>query len=421
MIGERMKLRLCNILPAAVAAVAGFAILTVAETAEASGYAQGLQGAPSAGVTGALTARPDVPEAGYFNPAGFAIQDEWGLGAGGSALFPLVQHEGDDGERTRAEVDGAFPPYLHAFGRYQDFALGISAGVPYGSSLQWPEDWEGRFEATATSIRAMEAAPSVAWRATDWLAVGAGPRLVWADVGFERFQDVAREGEEAHVRLDASTPGLGAQAGAWVAPHDLWSFGASWRSAVDLNFEGMAHFDDVPPEMEPNMHDTPASTQMVLPHRLAVGVAYEIMANGIVSLDLEYSLWSSYDNFEVQFASDEVDDIVEDRDWNNTISMRVGTEFISPLDGLAIRTGLAYEPSPAPRETLTAAQPATDRTITSLGFGYSPFDGVEIDAAYNFSIFTRTASADEGLSGAYDGFIHAFTLGVHARPGWEED
>ena len=411
-----IKSVICQI---AAVGIACASLAFLASPVEATGYAQGFQGAPSAGVGGAMTARPNTPEAGYYNPAGFALQDDWGAYVGGSLLFPLVYHEDEETrERTRAQVDGAFPPALHAYGSFGDFAAGLSLGIPYGASLQWPDDWPGRFEATSTSLSAMEAAPSVAWQPTDWLAIGGGPRVVWGTMGFGRALDFAREDEEGFVELEASAPGVGAQLGAWGQVHDLWSVGASWRSAIDLGFEGTARFEDIPEEMEDQAHDTRAETDMILPHRFALGVAYELAAAGVISLDLEYSLWSAFDTYEVRFDSDDINDIEEARDWSNTISMRAGVEYFAPVDGLSLRTGITVEPSPAPEETLSAAQPNTDRTSMSLGGGFEAVEGVNFDIAYNFIMMNRTASADEGMGGIYDGQIHVFSLGVTVGPGW---
>ncbi len=388
----------------------------VSTPATAGGFAQGFQGAPSAGVSGAVTGRPDVPEAGYYNPAGWTLQDEWGLGAGSSALFPSIYHEGQAGQRTQAEVDGAFPPYLHAFGQFGDFAAGVPAGIPYGATVQWPEEWRGRFEATSTSFRTMEVAPSVAWRPIDELAIGAGPRLVRSDLGFERALDFAQEDQEGTVELDADAYGVGGQVGIWGRVHDAWTIGGSWRSAIDLDMEGMARFEDVPREMERSAYDTRARTEMVLPHRFALGVAYELAVSGIISVDIEYTRWGVYETFDVEFESGDIDQISEERDWGNTIAMRAGAEYMAPVDGLVIRSGLALEPSPAPEEAVTAAQPDTDRTVTSLGIGYEPVAGVAFDVAYNFVILSQTPGADDGFSGAYGGHIHAFTAGLHVRP-----
>lgn len=385
--------------------------------AQAGGYAQGFQGPQSAGVSGAVTARPELPEAGYFNPAGWALQQNWGVGGGASVIFPIIAHEElGGGERTRAEVDGAVPPFFHAFGRYRRVAGGLSLGVPYGAGLQWPEDWPGRFEVTSTSLQVLEAAPSVAWRPLDRLAIGGGPRFVWGTVGYERFIDTARPGEEGFVELSASTPGVGFQVGVWGDVHDLINLGFSWRSAITLDFEGVAEFENIPVEMEQQAHDTIARTQMVLPHRFAVGLAYEVAAMGVVSFDVEYTRWSAVESFEVRFDSEGVEDIVEDRSWENTISMRVGAEYLTPVEGLSFRSGVGFDPSPTPRATLSPASPDTDRMIMSLGAGYEAGPGLLVDFAYNFITLDRTQSGDDSFGGVYDGQIHVFTLGVRATP-----
>ncbi len=396
---------------------AAIAVALIATPAVAGGYSQGFQGAQSAGISGAVTARPDMPEAGYYNPAGWTLQQQWGIGGGGSLIIPIVIHEDPStGRQTRAEVDGAFPPNVHAFGNWRDFAAGISVGVSHGAGLQWPEDWPGRFEVTSTSLQAIEASPSVAWRPLDRLAIGGGPRFVWGRVGYERFIDFARPGEEGFVGLEADAPGVGAQLGVWGAVTDRVMLGASWRSAIDLEFEGMANFEDIPIEMEDQAHDTMARTEMVLPHRFAAGVAYEVIGAGILSLDFEYTRWGAYETFDVTFDSDGVDDISEDRSWKHTLGMRAGAEYISPVDGLSVRSGLAIDPTPAPEDTLTPAQPDTDRTVMSLGAGYQVVEGLHFDMAYNFIILNRTTSADDGFSGIYDGQIHVFSVGMRATP-----
>lgn len=396
---------------------AALAVVFMAPPAHASGFAQGYQGAASAGVSGAITGRPDVPEAGYFNPAGWTLQDDWGVGVGGSFIFPMIDHEDPEtGHRTRAEVNGSIPPFLHAFGAYGDFAAGLTLGIPYGATLQWPDDWPGRFEVTSTKLQVMEAAPSVAWRPIDELAISAGPRFVWGDMSFASAIDFARPGEEGMVELEANTGGVGGQIGVWGQVQDQLSLGASWRSAITLDLNGMARFEDIPPEMSDAAHDTGATTQMVLPHRFALGLAYELSVMGILSLDVEYNRWSVYDTYDVHFESDDVQDISHARDWNNTISMRAGVEYMSPVDGLAIRSGLAIEPSPAPEDTINPAQPSTDRTSMSLGGGYRPVEGVNVDAAYNLIILDETSSRGQGFEGVYDGLIHVFSVGLRLEP-----
>lgn len=398
--------------------LAGALLMVGAGEATAGGYAQGIQGAASAGLAGAMTARPNRPEAGYYNPAGFVLQRGWGVSGGAAGIFPFVRFQGlGSGSQTKAEVDGAFPPHLHGFYRFQDFGVGLSLGVPYGSSLRWPDDWEGRFEVTSTSLRAYEAAPSVAWRPVDWLAIGAGPRFVYSTVGFGRQIDTARPQQEARVALDASTMAVGGQLGVWGRPMDLLTVGLSWRSSVQLDFEGMARFEEVPPELESEARDAVARTTMYLPDRVALGLAYELGAVGMVSLDLEWNRWSMYERFDVEFerpGGEGPRDLSEERGWENTIGMRLGLEVLSPVNGLAIRSGFGIDPSPAPAGGVSAAQPDMDRYITSLGVGYQAGERLFVDAAYNYLILSETASTAD-FAGVYDGMVHVLVVGLTIR------
>ncbi|TXD31383.1 hypothetical protein FRC96_21220 [Lujinxingia vulgaris] len=383
----------------------------------AGGYAQGTQGAASAGVAGAMTARPDSPEAGYYNPAGLALRPGWGAMVGTGAIFPTLFHvDPESGERTRAENDLAFVPHLHASWRPGErVGLGLSVGVPYGSSLRWPENWEGRFEAQAVSLRAFEAAPSLAIRPTRWLAFGAGPRVLLGSIGLERQIDVARSGEEARVQLSANAWGLGAQAGVWVAPTRRLSFGLSWRSTVRLNFSGIADFSDVPPELSEQARDTAFTTTIVLPDRIVLGGAWELGADAIVSLDVEYNRWSANEHFEVDFEDEQVDDINEARGWRDTFGMRVGVEYASPQGGLVMRSGFAIDPSPAPAEAISPAQPDTDRYIASLGVAYDVDDHLQVNLAYNYVILSQNAAGADAYPGIYDGFAHVLVLSLLAK------
>ncbi|RAL22256.1 hypothetical protein DL240_10405 [Lujinxingia litoralis] len=385
--------------------------------ARAGGFSQGVQGGASAGVAGALTARPDVPEAGYYNPAGFVLGRGWAVELGAGAIFPTLFHvDPRTGERTRAENELALVPHLHARARLgKRWGVGLSVGIPYASSLRWPAGWEGQAEAGALSLRAWEVAPSLAFRPTRWLALAAGPRLLRAGVGLERAVDVAENPQQAQMTLKAGAFGLGAQVGLWANPWRSLNLGLSWRSAVRLNMEGPAELAHLSPELAAELGDTRASTSLGLPDRLVLGLAWELSAQGIVSLDLEYQRWSSHEHFEVDFDDARVADLSESRDWRDTITMRLGLEYGSPVNGLTLRSGFAIDPSPAPPGALSPAQPETDRYIASLGLAYDVAERLRVNLAYNYVILSQTSAGTEAYPGIYDGFSHVLVLSVRAK------
>ena len=156
----------------------GLVTLLMAAPAGAASYAIGQQGAGAEGVAGAATARQDLPEVGWFNPA--AQPAGLVLSIGASAIFPRVEHTAPGGTVTGSESAPATPPWAHLGYVLQHdeqrFGLFVTGHVPFGAGLQWPETWTGRFEVTAVSLRVYEAAANAVYGITlnDDVELGVG-------------------------------------------------------------------------------------------------------------------------------------------------------------------------------------------------------------------------------------------------------
>ncbi len=378
-----------------------------------AGYAQNVQGASAAGVSGAMVARPNTAEAGYYNPAGWVLQGSGGVSLSGAASVPWVDVEVEATEESgRAALDGRVQGQGFGFVRRGDVAVGLYGGQSYGGGLKWPEDWEGRYEVGAMEVSAWEVAPSVAYRPIDRVALGVGPRIVRGAMSQANRVAASQDGQEYLWEMEASAVGVGMQAGAWAAVSDSLALGASWRSAIDLEMEASTQALSLE-DGEP--WDLEAMTTTVLPQRWSLGLAYRMAPMGILSLDLEYRRWGAYDRVEVGFDDSAAEPVVEERDWEGTLAMRAGVEARGLADGLIIRSGLAIEPSPAPEREARTAQPDGDRTVVSLGGGFEITSEWRIDGAYQFIILDQNASQGDGFEGIYDGQIHAFAMGLSGR------
>ena len=164
------------------------ASLVVASSAQAGGFAVTEQTAASAGTGGAGVARDDDPGAAWHQPA--ALADGKGLRLDLSLIFarPSLQARALDGSWSEDnEAAWATPPHLdisYARGRY---AAGISLGIPFGSGVTWPTDWEGRHEIIASDLKVFRAAPFVAW-SFGKLRVAAGAHVDFGRLQIQRSQ-----------------------------------------------------------------------------------------------------------------------------------------------------------------------------------------------------------------------------------------
>jgi long-chain fatty acid transport protein len=392
------------------------ALVGLPATADAAGFAVGEQGASALGLAGAATARQDLSETAWYDPA--AVPAGIVAALGGSVIFPTIKHT--DRGTTTAEGAPETPPWIHAgwvgrFGRHRAGLIAV-AGVPFGAGLRWPDFWPGRFEVTSIQLKVFEAAANATYgvQLGDDIEVGvsAGLRRLHSTVELERKIDAVES--EADVMLGGDADAFAGSAALWGRWRDL-SVGVNWRGPATLDFDGAAHFENVPVELSSAAHDQPVTTSLHLPPRLALGAAYDL-GFGTYSADAEYFGWSSFETFAIDFADEETPDVEEPRDWHDTVAIRTGYEHRFLDEALAVRGGLGFDPTPSPTDTLSPTLPDTSRIATTAGVGYTLDFGLTLDAGLSHIWLLGTeATGEETFPGRYHGGANVVSLGVSFR------
>lgn len=391
-------------------------VLLVPTTAHAAGFAIAEQGAASLGVAGAATARQELPETAWYNPAAVPVGPVAALG--GSLIFPTIKHT--DRGTTTAKSGAETPPWVHlgwvgGFGRHRA-GLFVVGNVPFGAGVQWPEFWPGRFDVTAIELQVFEASAHAVYgiELNDDLELGVGGSLrrLRSTVELERKIDAVET--EAEVMLGGGADVWAGGASVWGRWRDL-QVGANYRSAATLDFDGAAHFDDVPVELSGAAHDQPVTTSVTLPERIAFGAAYDL-GFGTASLDGEYFGWSRFETFGIDFADEETPDVDEPRDWHDTVTVRGGYEHRLLDDALAVRGGFAFDPTPSPTDTLSPTLPDASRIVFTLGAGYRFDFGLRVDAGFaHVYLLPTEATGEESFPGRYTGQAEVLSVGLSYR------
>lgn len=388
----------------------------VPSSASAAGFAVGEQGAASLGVAGAATARDDLPETGFYNAA--ATRAGFIAAAGAAGIAPSLRHtDPSSGEVTKSKPHLSTPPYLHVgwvgqAGKHRVGGL-VSGFVPFGAALAWPDDWAGRFEVRTIELQVFEAAASAVYGValSDAVEVGASGtfRAQRATVELARNLDVVSH--EPRVQLGGDANAFGGAAALW-ARFGTVKAGVTLRSATRLDFEGAAHFEDVPPELSGAAHDQRVTTSITLPERIATGVAWD-PGFGVASLDAVVFRWSRFETFGVDFEDDETPDIAEPRNWHDTVTVRAGYEHRFLNRALGVRGGVAFDPTPSPTDTLSPTLPDASRVLVSLGVGYAFAFGLRADLALSHvALLGATATGEHAMPGRYGGSAQIVSVGV---------
>jgi len=117
-----------------------------------------------------------------------------------------------------------------------------------------------------------------------------------------------------------------------------------------------------------------------LPMNLGMGLAYKGVENLLVTADISWTQWSSWDVIEIAVEDGSKEELVEN--WEDGIRMGLGLEY-NITEALAVRGGYYTEPAAPPDETLTITIPDPGRRhVVNLG------------ASYNFGMFSLYASAE---------------------------
>jgi long-chain fatty acid transport protein len=412
------------------------ASVLLAAPAHPAGFGFFEQGAKATAMGGAFGAVADDPSAIFYNPSGIGFQDHFEVMAGTTVTT-----------FTKSEFKGANPaPGENASGAYHktwffpstlyvvapitsNLKFGFGSFSPFGLSSRWknPETWSGRFISQNASIKTVSLEPVLAYRATSTFSIAVGAEYRISNVLLEQNQaefdpfDNAFE-DVAHVRLQSDNAhGWGWNAGILWKPVPSFSFGASYRSHLNTDFDGKAKFTQR--ETGNPVFDALVAAQLPASARAKVSVDTPALADLAIawhcpgqsftlSADAVWTEWSRFSALNIDFPNGEVPDISKKTGWKDVWSYRVGLE--QKFHSFAVRAGFVYDESPQPDSDVGPLLPDSIRRGYCLGFGFNG-EHFALDVADMYLPFQKrnTNGRNPQFNGSYK--LTANLIGANIR------
>ena len=322
--------------------------------------------------------------------------------------------------------------------------LGITA--PFGLVTDYgSETWVGRYYAERTQLQTIDANPAVAYKATNWLSLGAGVDILHGSGLFKNAVDfgsictnaagagtcgafgLAPQANDGEVSLTGSDTTVGWNAGVILQPLDDTRIGLAYRSGYTLHLTGSATFT-VPtayqtlqatvPAFGGNFVNTSAVAKVALPATASLSVAQQLTPKWTVLGDVSWTQWSSFKDFTATFANALQPAQVTAENWHDTFRESLGAIYAAS-DKAKLRFGVAYDPTPVPNAFRTLNIPDDSRVWLSIGYNMQLWGGLSVDAAYTHIFILgnspiNLASNTQGtVSGTFSGAsVNILTLGV---------
>ena len=418
----RPLLALAVLLAPGVARAQGFGVNEIGSCAVARSYA--VAGAPCADASTI-----------FWNPAFAATLRGWSVLAGVAAIDLAGEFERDT-LGTIHETTAPIAPVPHLFVNYMApnsrRSVGVGVYVPYGLTMEWDDEFPGRFQAQRASIATIYVQPNFGFRINDSWAVGGGPIFAHSTVELKRSIDLSeqptttpgitfahlgipRRTEFARADLEGDAIGLGGQIGVHGRLNSSWTVGARFMLPIWFEYDGDVAFTPVSTGLtlggaipSPTTGFNPPSiaagtpvdaivasqfttgaltsqrvrTKIVHPAQIQGGFGYTGFPNLVVDVDYAWVGWKQLNRIVLDFQG-AAPDATLIQEYNHSSAIRVSAEYaLQQMQGAKLRAGFSGVATAAPDETVTPLLPEQDRNYMTIGAGLPVWRAWTIDAAY---------------------------------------
>lgn len=354
--------------------VFSFQLLVFNSSVFAGGFQVNLQGQKQTGMGHTGTAVLHGASCAFFNPGALSFIDSVHISLGGSFIIPrIVYLEPHPGVYTTETVHRNGTPFTfyasYKPGKIKNMTAGLAIYTPFGSGIQYADDWKGQFVLREMEMRTIFIQPTLSCRLTENFGIGAG--FVYGIGSFELRKGIPvadQNGVYGEGILSGNANGIGYNLGLFFNLNKKVSAGINYRSGVKVSTtEGKANFT-VPSSLSEYFPGTTFSTTIRLPAVFSYGLSYKPSDKTTFAVDMNFVGWSVYDTLSFDFAdnTDKLKDIHSPRMYKDAFIARFGWQH-SFFNWLTARAGCYYDVTPVPDQYVTPETPDSDKIGITTG------------------------------------------------------
>lgn len=332
----------------------------------------------------AMVADSSTTAAASYNPATIAFQENF-VAMDFTGLKPdiAVTPAG-----SAASVDSSantwhlLPSFYYARRLDTDISFGLGVNAPFGLATDWPENTfplPAGVQPTLSQIKMYNVTPNIVYR-MDNTSVALG-------VNFYRLTKLAFNTDLMTISGDGD--GIGYTLAA-LHKQGAFSFGLSYRSAVDADITGSQNFPST---------SVPATLTLGLPSMMQIGVNWAVSDRLAVEFDIERTGWSSFDTLRINHADSGANLITSANNWRDANAYRLGGTF-NLNDKTTLRAGYSYDLTAQPDAYFSARLADNDRQLFSAGIEHD-MGRWKLSAGFMHVLFKDRSASNSVPFGSY--------------------
>lgn len=344
-------------------------------------------------------------ESMYFNPAGMGFMDKTldvsasvcGIMATATATHQGVKYTTDNNVSTPLFVGAAFSIY-------DNLKAGVSFYTPYGSSINWTDNWPGAVLNQSVDLKVYTIQPTLVWRVLPGLSVGAGLTMSWGNVDLNKglvdaaTADAALGAMQIPTRFGRTTPAsvnlrgtadvaFGANVGVFYEINSNWSVGASFRTQSTMKVKsgraGVSYANELARTVLSSLQvldESDFKAQMPCPWVLSLGASWRPIDKLLLALDARLTGWKAYKTLDIEFLSEQLTPFNQyiTKDYRNAWAFSLGAQY-SLTNRFDLRAGLMVDTTPVNSSYYNPETPGMTKIEPSVGFSFRPIPSLSID------------------------------------------
>ncbi|KAB0496707.1 OmpP1/FadL family transporter [Pseudomonas vancouverensis] len=374
----------------------------------------------------------------YGNPAGMSRLNGQQITGGIAAIDASTDIKDASGRSTGTNKGDMVPFTSVPMGFYtnklnDEWAVGFGVYAPFGLVTNYENGFQGRAFGSKSEVKVVTFQPTVSYAFNDKVSIGFGPTInrisgtLESDIGLP----VPRSGDN-NIQIKGDDTAWGWNAGVLVQATDTTRVGLTYHSKVNYKLDGHTEVtagSGVPPQLlKTARYD--ASLKIETPESYDLSVTQDINDAWKAYAGATWTRWSRLKDITVNnegvtpitggaLAPQIVGTITEEQNWHDTWAYAVGTSYQLNKQWV-LRTGLTFDQSPTNNTDRSPRIPTGDRTIFSIGAGFSPTDDWTIDVAYSYLkeedvTVNRSNALGQSYSSKYENSANGFGVGATYR------
>jgi long-chain fatty acid transport protein len=350
-----------------------------------SEYGQPTMGRAAAGEE----AGTDTADTALFNAAAMSRIDKSELTVTAGAALPVVEFDVDQGSALNGSGDGGDAGGLAPIGSVyyvhpinEKWTVGGSLVGLTGATMDYNDDWAGRFQAQEVSIIVVGLVPSVAYKVSDKFSVGLSVPIMYSKLELDIAvpnQANPLTGPEGKAQVDGDDVKVAATLSFLYEFNESTRLGGRATSKFDFEYGG-----DLETQ---HLGAVGIDTEVTMASIVRIGIAHDINEQWSAYATVGMDNWSEMKNVVLSTSSGGVS---LPRNWEDTYHYGIGADYRMDKHW-TLRAGVAYDTDPTRAKDRTADMPLDEQKRYAIGADYLRDSGMTISGSLVYADYGDAA------------------------------